>query len=68
MPIVEAVIDEHGKVIDSRLMRRTHWRPAWPAFDQAALDAVRKWEFKPAMLNGRPVPSCLTVAINIDWK
>jgi len=32
--------------------------------DQAALDAVRQWEYTPALLNGKPVPVVINVTIN----
>jgi protein TonB len=32
--------------------------------DQAALDAVRQWEYKPTLLNGVAVPVIMTVTIN----
>ncbi len=44
------VIDEEGKVADARIVR-----PAGHGFDEAALRAVRRFRFRPAMLGGRPV-------------
>jgi periplasmic protein TonB len=35
-----------------------------PLLDQAALDAVRQWEYTPTLLNGVPVPVVVTVTIN----
>ena len=35
-----------------------------PLLDQAALDAVRQWEYRPTLLNGVPVPVVVTVVIN----
>ena len=35
-----------------------------PLLDQAALDAVRQWEYTPTLLNGVPVPVLVTVTIN----
>jgi len=29
---------------------------AIPALDQAAIDAVRQWEYEPTLLDGQPVP------------
>ena len=34
-----------------------------PLLDQAALDAVRQWEYLPTLLNGVPVPVLVTVTI-----
>ena len=55
--IVEATIDADGKVIDAQVVRSI------PLLDQAALDAVRQWEYTPSLLNGVPVPVRVTVTI-----
>jgi protein TonB len=56
--IIEATIGEDGKVIDAKVVRSI------PMLDQAALDAVRQWEYFPTLLNGVPVPVLVTVTIN----
>ena len=35
-----------------------------PLLDEAALDAVKQWEFVPTLLNGQPVPIMMTITIN----
>jgi protein TonB len=56
--IVEATIGPDGKVIDAKVLRSV------PLLDQAALDAVRQWEYAPTLLNGVAVPVVMTVTIN----
>jgi TonB family protein len=56
--VLEAVIDETGAVSAARVLRSI------PLLDQAALDAVRQWQFTPTLLNGAPVPVVMTVTIN----
>jgi protein TonB len=56
--VIEATIGEDGKVIDAKVVRSI------PMLDQAALDAVRQWEYFPTLLNGVPVPVLVTVTIN----
>jgi len=56
--IIEATIGADGKVIDAKVLRSV------PLLDQAALDAVRQWEYAPTLLNGVPVPVVMTVTIN----
>jgi TonB family protein len=68
VPIVEAVVDADGKVADVRIVRPISWEPPWPEFDNAITHAIRKWEYTPATLGDRPVPFCLTITININWK
>jgi protein TonB len=56
--ILEVVIDEHGDVGSARVLRST------TLLDQAALDAVRRWKFAPARLNGEAIPVVMTVTVN----
>ena len=56
--IIEATISEDGRVINARVLRSI------ALLDQAALEAVRQWEFTPTTLNGRPVPVIMTVTVN----
>jgi protein TonB len=55
---IEATIGPTGKVDEARVVRSV------PLLDQAALDAVRQWEYQPTLVNGVPVPVVITVAIN----
>jgi TonB family protein len=41
-------------------------REAALTLDQAAIDAVKKYKFKPATLDGRPVPFLLNVSIGFE--
>jgi TonB family protein len=56
--VIEATIGPDGKVIDAKVLRSV------PLLDQAALDAVRQWEYTPTLLNGVPVPVLVTVTVN----
>jgi protein TonB len=56
--ILEAVIGPTGKVQDVKVLRSI------PLLDQAAIDAVRQWEYTPTTLNGVPVPVIMTVTVN----
>jgi protein TonB len=55
--VIEATIDEEGKVADARVIKSV------PLLDQAALDAVRQWEYRPSLLNGIPTPVVTTVTV-----
>ena len=55
---IEATIGPDGKVIDATVVRSI------PLLDEAALDAVRQWEYTPTLLNGVAVPVRVTVTIN----
>jgi TonB family protein len=56
--MVAATIGPDGKVEDAKVVRSI------PLLDQAALDAVRQWEYTPTLLNGEPVSVLTTVTIN----
>lgn len=56
--IIEIKIGADGGVEDAHVLRSI------PLLDQAALDAVKQWTFKPTLLNGQPVPIMMTTTIN----
>jgi protein TonB len=56
--ILEIVIDETGHVSEARVTRSV------PLLDQAAVDAVRQWEYEPTLLNGVPVSVTMHVTVN----
>ena len=60
--IIEATIGVDGRLLNARLLRSI------PLLDQAALEAVRQWEFTPTLLNGVPVPVIMTVTVNFTLK
>ena len=60
--IIEATIGTDGTVIDTRVLRSI------PMLDDAALDAVRQWEFTPTLLNGVPVPVIMTTTVNFTLR
>ena len=58
--IIEATIGTDGTVQNMRILRGI------PLLDDAALDAVRQWEFSPTLLDGVPVPVIMTVTVNFQ--
>lgn len=60
--IVETTIGVDGRVVDARVLRSV------PLLDDAALVAVRQWEFTSTLLNGTPVPVVMTVTVNFSLK
>lgn len=60
--IMECTINPQGRVSDVRVLRSI------PLLDGAAVDAVRQWEYEPALLNGVPVPVVMTVTVNFKMK
>jgi len=60
--ILEATIDREGKVRTARVLRSI------PLLDAAAIDAVKQWEYEPALLNGVPKPVIMTVTVNFSLQ
>ncbi len=61
--ILEAIIDENGNVVKARILRSPG--KAF-GFDEAALEAVKQWKFKPGLQNGVPVP--VIYALTVEFK
>ncbi len=59
MVIIEAIIDQNGNVTDARILKGLPL-----GLDQGALDAVKRWKFRPGTLNGQPVPVIWTLTVN----
>jgi len=50
--VLRLVIGEDGRVMDVTVQRSS----GFPALDQAAAGAVRKWRWSPTVRDGRPIP------------
>ena len=51
--------------MDGRVMKASMQQSAHPLYDRLVLQAAREWLYRPAMLNGRPVPSEKVVTIQL---
>jgi TonB family protein len=58
--LVQALVGRDGHVRDTRIIRSI------PLLDQAAIDAVRQWVFKPAAAKGEPVEVWVAVPIKFS--
>lgn len=59
---IEALIDTDGRVVDMEV------RQSIPALDQAALAAVKKWTFRPAMADGKPVRVWVAIPVKFTLR
>lgn len=59
--ILEATVDARGQVEDVRILRSA------PLFDEAAVEAVKQWSYRPLLLNGVPTPFIVTVTLNFSF-
>ncbi len=60
--ILEATIGTDGKVKEVKVARSA------ALFDDAAMAAVRTWEYKPTVIDGQPVQVILTVPVNFSLE
>ena len=60
--IMEVRIDERGAVSDVRTLRSI------PLLDQAAIDAVKQWQYEPTLMNGVAIPVIMTVTVNFSLR
>ena len=55
--VMEAAISKDGSIESLRVIQ------GHPLLNQAALDAVQQWKYRPTMLNGDPVEVITTVTV-----
>jgi protein TonB len=58
--LIEATIGADGRVHNARVLRSV------AALDQAALDAVRQWEYEPSRLNGMAVAVTMVIVVTFS--
>ncbi len=61
--IVEAIIDKQGNVTNVKILKGLPM-----GLDQAAADAIKKWKFEPATLNGKPVAVIYNLTVNFQLQ
>ena len=57
--MISIIVDSRGYPQSPRVVRSLGM-----GLDEKALDAVRRYRFKPAMKDGKPVPVMITVEVN----
>ena len=55
--VIECTIDPSGRVVNATVTQHV------PLLDQAALDAVLGWRYRPTLVDGVPVPVLMTVTV-----
>jgi periplasmic protein TonB len=60
--IIEATVGPDGTVTDARVLRGV------PLLNDAAVEAVRQWQYEPTLLNGVAVPVIMTVTVNFKLQ
>lgn len=57
----ELTVDDTGRVVNIKFVQTVE-----PTMDEAALRAIRQWEFTPARLNGAPKASLVREAVRFE--
>jgi TonB family protein len=60
--IIEGMIGADGRIQCARVLKSI------PLLDQAALDAVRQWEFTPVFIDGASIPTRMTMSVNFTLQ
>ena len=57
--IVQAIIDKQGAVTNVKVLKGLPM-----GLSEQAVEAIKKWKFKPATLNGKPVDVYYNLTVN----
>jgi protein TonB len=60
--LLQALVDKEGKVRDVKVVKSI------PMLDQAAINAVKQWVFKPALSNNKPVAVWVAVPVRFTLR
>jgi len=64
----EFLIGADGKVVQVWPIREFRFMPPFPRFNQVIVDSIKNSLYEPLKIDGRPVPVCVTVSVNINWS
>jgi hypothetical protein len=64
----EVLIGPEGKVKAVWPVREPRFEPAFPAFAEAIVAALKTWEYEPHRSGGEAVPACMVVRTDIHWR
>jgi protein TonB len=60
---VRFTVDANGDVVDATAIKSTE-----PAFEDSAVEAVRKWKFNPGKKGGQPVNTFVEIPIVYSFR
>jgi protein TonB len=60
--ILEVMTDPQGRVVSAKVLRSI------PLLDQAAIDAVKQWEYEPVIVDGRPRSCVFSATVRFTLK
>jgi TonB family protein len=56
--VVEGITDENGNVVDVKILKAAH-----EILNKAAISALKQWEYRPFIINGKSIPIEFTTTI-----
>jgi periplasmic protein TonB len=56
--VIHVTVTDRGRIADVKLLSGD------PILGRAAVDAVRQWRYRPALLNGKPTQSETDITLN----
>ncbi len=59
--IIQSTIDAQGNVVDAKILKGLPM-----GLSEAAIDAVLQWKFRPATLNGKPIPVYFNLTVTFS--
>ena len=59
--VLGVIVDSTGRVVDASVIRSLGL-----GLDEKAIEAVRKWKFRPAYKDGKPVP--VTAEVEVSFR
>lgn len=59
--VLAVSIDDKGEIQHVKVIQGSE------GFNSSALEAINAWKFKPATLDGKPIPSVVPVAFSFSW-
>jgi len=60
--VIEARIEADGRILEARVLRSI------PELDDAALEAVKQWEYSPTFVNGEAAPVIMTITLQFSLR
>jgi len=59
---MQATIDKQGNIVNLSVIS------GHPLLNEAALEAVKQWRYRPILLNGQPIDVVTTIAVNFVFQ
>jgi len=66
--VAEALIGLDGRIAKLSVVHDLVLKPPYPQFSKAISDAILQWKYAPTTIDGKTLPVCMTVSVNINWR